>query len=171
MAWMEAVRRKRIEPRAGQESVWDDPRPPRVEPTTRHLVVVFADLVVADSHAALKVMETASPPAYYVPPEDVRTDLLSPGDDRSTFCEWKGRAAYFDILAGERVARRAAWRYERPNQAFADLAGYVAFYPALVDAALLDDEQVRPQPGGYYGGWITDDVVGPFKGAPGTEGW
>jgi uncharacterized protein (DUF427 family) len=168
---MEAVRRKRIEPRAGQESVWDYPRPPRVEPSGRHLVVLFADLVVAESRAVLRVMETASPPAYYVPPEDVRTDLLSPSDDRSTFCEWKGRAAYFDILVGGRVAPRAAWTYERPNRAFADLAGYVAFYPALVDAALLDDEQVRPQPGGYYGGWITDDVVGPFKGAPGSEGW
>jgi uncharacterized protein (DUF427 family) len=168
---MEAARTKRLEPRPGQESVWDYPRPPRIEPTSRHLEVVFADLVVADSRAALKVMETASPPAYYVPPEDVRADLLVRTEDRSTFCEWKGRAAYFDIRAGDRVAPRAAWTYPRPNRAFTALAGYVAFYPALVDAALLDDEQVRPQPGGYYGGWITDDIVGPFKGAPGTEGW
>jgi uncharacterized protein (DUF427 family) len=171
IATMDTARKRRIEPSAGQESVWDYPRPPRMQATGRHLVVVFADLVIAESTATIKVMETASPPTYYVPAADVRADVLVPSDDRSTFCEWKGRARYFDILVGDRTAPRAAWTYPEPHRAFTELAGYIAFYPALMDAALVDGEQARPQPGGYYGGWITDDVVGPFKGAPGTEGW
>ena len=151
--------------------MWDYPRPPRLERSAKHLVVVFGDVVVADSRRALKVMETASPPTYYAAPQDVRMDLLEPSDGRHTFCEWKGSASYFDLVVGERRSLRAAWTYPTTTEAFADLAGHIAFYPGRVDAAFLDDERVRPQPGSYYGGWVTDEIVGPFKGEPGSEGW
>jgi uncharacterized protein (DUF427 family) len=134
-------------------------------------VVVFADLIVADTTRALKVMETAGAPTYYVPPEDVRTDLLEPSGGGTTFCEWKGSASYVDLRVGDRTSARAAWTYPNPTRAFADLRDHLAFYPGRVDAAYLNDERVRPQPGSYYGGWVTDDIVGPFKGEPGTEGW
>jgi uncharacterized protein (DUF427 family) len=159
-----------MEPGPGQESVWDYPRPPRVEPDARLAVVRFAGVTVAKSRRCLRVLETASPPAFYFPPQDVRTDLLEPGDG-ATFCEWKGTAAYRDVVVGGRRAVDAAWTYPTPNRRYAGLAGFLAFYPGRVDGATLDGEVVRPQPGRYYGGWITDDVVGPFKGEPGTERW
>ncbi len=151
--------------------MWDYPRPPRLVRSPKHLLVVFAGVTVADSTRALKVMETASPPTYYVPREDVRVDALFPSDGRTTFCEWKGTATYFDLRVGERESPRAAWTYEPPRSAFADLAGHIAFYPGRVDQASLDGEPVRPQPGGYYGGWVTDEIVGPFKGEAGSEAW
>lgn len=116
------------------------------------------------------MLETASPPTYYVPAEDVRTDLISPADG-STWCEWKGRAAYFDVMVGDRVARRAAWSYPDPNPRFTLLKGHLAFYPGRVDGCYLDDELVAPQAGGFYGGWVTADIAGPMKGDPGTLGW
>ena len=161
---------RRIEPGPGQESVWDYPRPPRVEPSRRHVRVVFAGRTIAESDRALRVLETAGPPVYYVPPEDVRTDLLRPAPG-ITVCEWKGNARYHDVVVGDRVAGRAAWTYAAPNPGYEAIAGHVAFYPGRVDGAFLDDERVRPQPGEYYGGWITEDIVGPFKGEPGTETW
>ncbi len=161
---------ERVEPGPGQESVWDYPRPPRVEAVTRRVRVEFGGEVVADSVRALRVVETASPPCYYVPPDDIRLDLLDEAE-RVTFCEFKGRAAHFDVVAGDQRAREAAWSYRAPNRGYEQIAGFVAFYPARVDACHLDDELVRPQPGKYYGGWITDDIVGPFKGGPGTERW
>lgn len=160
---------ERIEPGPGQESSWDYPRPPRVEPSRRRLRVVFAGEVVAESDRALRVLETYGAPCYYVPPEDVRTELLRPAAG-ATLCEWKGSASYFDVVAGGRVASAAAWCYRRPNPAYVEIAGHLAFYPAQVEA-YLDGERARSQPGGYYGGWISDEVVGPFKGEPGTEGW
>jgi uncharacterized protein (DUF427 family) len=162
---------RRIEPAGGQESVWDYPRPPRMETSPKRVVITFGGETIADSIRAVKVMETASPPTYYVPRDDVRMDALRPSDGRTTFCEWKGQATYFDLTAGGRESARAAWTYEDPREAFAPIAGYVAFYPARVDEALLDGERVRPQPGEFYGGWVTDEIVGPFKGEPGTEGW
>ena len=131
-------------------------------PCERRVRVEFGGEVVADSVRALRVLETSHPPTIYVPPEDVRGDLLVPGSGASV-CEWKGRAAYFDVVVGERRARRAAWAYLRPKPAFADIAGWHSFYPGRVDACLLGDELVRAQPGGFYGGWVTDDIVGPFK--------
>lgn len=162
---------ERVEPGPGQESVWDYPRPPRIEPSRRRVRVVFAGEVVARSDRALRVLETSSPPTYYLPPEDVRTDLLRPGGGRQTFCEWKGLADHLDVVVGGRVAREAAWSYPSPNRDFVSIAGWISFYPGRVDACFLDEEPVRPQPGAYYGGWITDDIVGPFKGEPGTDGW
>ena len=161
---------ERIEPGLGQESVWDYPRPPRVEPTSRLAVVRFGGVMVAESRRCLRVLETASPPAFYFPPDDVRLDLLEPGEG-ATFCEWKGMAAYRDVVVDGRRAMDAAWTYPTPNRRYASLAGHLAFYPGRVDDCTLDGEVVRPQPGRYYGGWVTDDVVGPFKGEPGTGGW
>lgn len=132
---------------------------------------MFNDVAIASSERALRVLETAGPPTYYVPPDDLRRDHLVSVEHASSLCEWKGRASYHDISVGERCARRAAWSYPHPNPPYTPLAGYLAFYPGRVDACFLDDERVRPQPGHFYGGWITDDIVGPFKGEPGSEGW
>ena len=162
---------QRIDPGPGQESVWDYPRPPKVEPSKRHVRVEFAGRTVADSGRALRVCETAGPPVLYVPPDDVDMDLLVPVSAHSTFCEWKGHASYFDIVVGGSRSAKGAWTYTEPSAAFQALKGYLAFYPGRVDAAYLDDERVRPQPGEFYGGWITDDIVGPFKGEPGTGHW
>ncbi|HSL33935.1 MAG TPA: DUF427 domain-containing protein [Candidatus Limnocylindrales bacterium] len=160
----------RVRPGPGQESVWDYPRPPRVAPDDRNVRVVFNGVTVAESSRAIRVLETAGAPVWYVPPDDVRTDLLEPIDSR-TVCEWKGDASYFDLRVGDRVARSAAWTYPRPRPGYESIAGYVAFYAGRVDAAFVGDERATPQPGDFYGGWITSDVVGPFKGEPGTGGW
>ena len=164
------VARARVAPGPGQESAWDYPRPPRVEPTTAHVRVEVGGVVVADSRRALRVLETSSPPAFYIPREDVRIDLLSPSST-SSVCEWKGRASYHDLRVGDRVIRNVAWSYEDPTPAFEPIRGHLAFYAGRVDSAWVDDERVVPQPGDYYGGWVTSRVVGPFKGDPGTFGW
>ena len=150
--------------------MWAYPRPPRVEATDRRLRVELAGVVVAESRRAIRVLETSHPPVYYIPPEDVRVDLLAPVDG-SSFCEWKGRARYFDVVVDGRRAAKAAWAYPDPSSDQVRLKDHVAFYAGRVDACFVDDEPVEPQPGGFYGGWITPDVVGPFKGDPGTEGW
>ena len=159
----------RVTPGPAQESVWDYPRPPRLEPSSRHVRVEFGGMAVAETSRAVRVLETAGAPCWYLPPEDVRTDLLSNANFRTT-CEWKGIADHFDLVVGERRARRAAWSYPRPLPGYESIAGWIAFYAGRVDGVTVDGEQVRPQPGGYYGGWVTGDVVGPFKGEPGTEG-
>jgi len=132
--------------------------------------VELGGVVVADSTKALRVLETSSPPTIYVPAADVATEHLRPTAGR-TVCEWKGTASYYDVVVGERVASAAAWGYRRPPDAYAALAGHLAFYAGRVDAAYLGDERVVPQPGAFYGGWITAEVEGPFKGEPGSEGW
>ena len=124
---------------------------------------------VVDSLQALRVLETAGAPVVYIPPSDIAGGSLRPASG-SSFCEWKGTAAYLDVAAGAEVAPGAAWTYEDPTPAFAAIAGWVSFYPALVDC-YLDDERVEPQPGGFYGGWVTAEIVGPIKGAPGSAGW
>ena len=161
---------QRVIPGPGQESVWDYPRPPRVEPTSRHLRVIFGGVVIADTRRAHRVLETSHPPVYYIPPADIRMEYLTPGAG-SSFCEFKGRAAYYTVAAGDRRAENAAWYYPSPAPGFEAIAGAVAFYPALMDACYVDGELAEPQPGGFYGGWITADIVGPFKGGPGTRGW
>jgi uncharacterized protein (DUF427 family) len=153
----------------GQESVWDYPRPPRVEPCRRAVRVEHAGVVVASSTAALRVLETAGPPTVYVPPTDVAWEHLRDGRG-SSLCEWKGHARYHDVVVGGDVVPDAAWSYPDPWSPYEALAGFVAFYPGRV-ACWLGDERVRPQEGPYYGGWVTDEVVGPWKGRPGTEGW
>ncbi len=164
------LRPNRIEPKPEQESVWDYPRPPRLEPTSRHLQVYFAGVLIAETRNALRVLETSQPPAYYFPPEDVRMAYLHEAEAR-TWCEWKGRAGYYDLCVGEHLSPEAAWYYPHPTPAYAALKNYIAFYAGRAERCLVDGEVVRPQAGDFYGGWITSDVVGPFKGEPGTMGW
>jgi uncharacterized protein (DUF427 family) len=161
---------QRIEPAPGQESVWDYPRPPRVEDSEKHIRVVFAGVVIADTRRAKRVLETSHPPVYYIPPEDIRMEYLAQ-TDRTSWCEWKGRASYYSITVNGRRATNAAWFYPDPQNAYAAIRNHVAFYPQQMDACYVDGERVQPQPGGFYGGWITSDVVGPFKGGLGTTGW
>jgi len=161
---------KRVEPGPGRESVWDYPRPPRVEPSARRVRVLFNGRVVADTSRALRVLETSHPPVYYVPADDVRVEFLRPSRHH-TFCEFKGRASYVTLSVGDRTSRDAAWFYPRPAAGYESLRDHYAFYPSRVDACYVDDEPVEAQEGDFYGGWITRDVVGPFKGGPGTRGW
>ncbi len=153
------------------ESVWDYPRPPVVVPSDRHVRIDHAGTVVAETRHALRVLETAGAPVWYLPRADVRMELLRPAPRHRTVCEWKGEASYFDLVVGGQVSRLAAWTYERPRPGYEEIAGHVAFYAGRVDRALVDGEPAHPQPGGFYGGWVTADVVGPFKGEPGTEAW
>jgi uncharacterized protein (DUF427 family) len=157
-------------PQPGQESVWDYPRPPLCEPTSRHVVVVVGGEIVADSGRAFRVLETSHPPGYYIPAGDWRPGALAPAAGTSV-CEWKGVARYFDVRGGGTVVQRAAWGYPEPTPAFAAIADCVSVYPALTDRCEVDGVAVTAQEGGFYGGWITPDVVGPFKGAPGSWGW
>jgi uncharacterized protein (DUF427 family) len=154
----------------GQESVWDYPRPPRLEPVSARLEVVLGDETIAATTRAYRVLETSHPPNYYFPPDDVVAGALEPSTGRS-FCEWKGRAHYFTVRGGSRVAVDGAWGYEAPSEAFAPIRGYVAFYARRMDACFVAGELVTPQPGDFYGGWITSSIAGPFKGAPGSRGW
>jgi len=164
--------RKRIEPGPGQESVWDYPRPPRLEAVSDRLRVVFAGTTIADTLNGYRVLETSHPPVYYFPPQDVAQHSLERQGGRSrTLCEFKGAAVYWSLMAGDRSADSAAWCYPQPSAAFAPIAGYLAFYASRVDACWVGDEPVQPQEGDFYGGWITARIVGPFKGGPGTWGW
>ena len=160
----------RVTPGPGQESVWDYPRPPRLEETDERVKVVFGGVTLAYTARAKRVLETSHPPAYFMPPEDIRTEYLTLARDTS-FCEWKGAARYYEVSTEERKERRAAWFYPDPVPAYRDLKNYVAFYPSLMDACWVGGEKVRAQEGDFYGGWITSDIVGPFKGGPGTWSW
>jgi uncharacterized protein (DUF427 family) len=154
----------------GQESVWDYPRPPRVERSDALVTVVLGGVEVCRTSRAVRVLETSHPPVWYLPRSDWLVGSLVPATG-SSYCEWKGTATYLDVIGGSRRAASAAWTYPDPVAAFAELRGTVAVYPASMDACTVDGELVRPQAGGFYGGWVTDDVVGPFKGEPGTRGW
>jgi uncharacterized protein (DUF427 family) len=151
------------------ESVWDYPRPPKVVPCERRVRVLHGGVTVAESDRALRVLETASPPTIYIPPQGVRTELLQPTEGH-TVCEWKGDASYFDVVSEDGRAERAAWTYRDPKQPYAELRDHLAFYAGRVEC-YLDDERVRPQPGEFYGGWVTEEIEGPLKGEPGSEGW
>jgi uncharacterized protein (DUF427 family) len=140
-----------------------------VEPLDRHVRIVLGGETIAESDRALRVLETAGPPTIYVPREDVRTDLLIEAEGVQTECEWKGTASYVHAEAGGKRAQRVAWYYPEPKEGYEQLAGHLAFYPRRVDAAYLDDELVTPQPGAYYGGWITEEIEGPFKSDPGSD--
>jgi uncharacterized protein (DUF427 family) len=164
------MRPSRVAPGPGQESVWDYPRPPRVEPTSKRLRVVFGGVVIADTTRGWRVLETSHPPVYYIPPEDILPGALV-ATPRSSFCEFKGAARYFTVIAGGKRAEDAAWSYPDPSPPFARLRDHVAFYAGRMDECTVDGERVTPQPGGFYGGWITRDIVGPFKGGPGSMGW
>jgi len=154
----------------GKECVWDYPRPPRLEPTPKQIRVEFAGVVLADSASAFRVLETSHPPVYYIPPNDVATQYLV-RRPHTSYCEWKGRAAYYSVAVGDVSAEQVAWCYPDPTPKFRPIRNYVAFYPAPMDGCFVDGERVSSQPGDFYGGWITSDIVGPFKGGPGTRGW
>lgn len=165
---MTAPRRHPVGP--GQESVWDYPRPPSAVVTGRLVEVELGGRVVARTTRAVRVCETSHPPVYYVPREDVVPGVLEAGTG-SSWCEWKGAASYWDAVVDGRRVPSVAWSYERPTRGYEHLRSAVAFYPSRVDAARVDGVAVRAQAGDFYGGWITPDVVGPFKGEPGTLGW
>jgi len=152
------------------ESVWDYPRPPRVEASSRRVRVVQGDVTVAESTRAFRVLETSHPPVFYIPPEDVRQEYLRPSR-RRTYCEFKGQASYYDLVVGEREVHDAVWYYPDPSPGYEVIRDHLAFYPGRVDECLVDDERVAAQAGDFYGGWITAEIVGPFKGGPGTAGW
>ena len=160
----------RIEPGPGQESVWDYPRPPRLEDSGKQLQVVFNGVEIATTHRAKRVLETSHPPVYYIPREDIRAEYLT-STAKSSFCEFKGTAGYVTVTVGNKRVENAGWFYPTPTAAFATLKDYIAFYPSKMDACFVDGEQVTPQAGDFYGGWITQDIVGPFKGEPGTWSW
>jgi uncharacterized protein (DUF427 family) len=154
----------------GQESVWDYPRPAIAERSDRHVRIEHRGRLVAETRSPIRTLETSHPPSWYLPPADVSMDLLRRSDRRS-FCEWKGEAVYWHLDVGGELLRDVAWSYPAPTRAFAMLRDHLAFYAAPLDLCTVDGEVVRPQPGGFYGGWITADLAGPFKGVPGSMGW
>lgn len=153
----------------GEESVWDYPRPPVIVPDPRLVQVIVEDRVVASTRGAARVLETASPPTFYLPPDDVEWEWLLPSE-RESLCEWKGVATSFDLVLDRERIDDAAWVYERVFPEFEEIQGWAAFYPGKV-TCLVEGETVYPQPGGYYGGWVTREIIGPFKGEPGSESW
>ncbi len=152
------------------ENVQDYPRPPDLQPAGTRLRAVFAELTVADSMDGLRVLETHHAPSYYIPPADVVMAALVP-TSRETFCEWKGRAVYYDLIVNGRRSRNAAWSYPAPTARFAALRDHVAFYATSLDAAYVGEIKVQPQPGDFYGGWVTPNLTGRIKGAVGTLHW
>lgn len=154
----------------GQESVWDYPRPPRVERVDRRVRVVLGGQTIVDTDDVVRVLETSHPPVYYVPLAAFASGALTPGEG-SSFCEFKGGARYLDVHGGDQVRPRAAWNYPNPAPGYDVLADRVALYPASMDLCTVDGVEVTPQAGGFYGGWVTPEVVGPFKGEPGSMGW
>ncbi|RNC80018.1 MAG: DUF427 domain-containing protein [Balneola sp.] len=151
-----------LEPESGQESVWDYPRPPKIVADSRTVVVKSEGIIISETSRAIRILETASPPTFYLPPDSLNMDFLQPSGGAS-LCEWKGAAQYWDVIAGTGILRKVAWSYPNPFEDFSAIAGYLSFYPAHLDC-YVDGEKVRPQPGGFYGGWITSEIVGPFKG-------
>jgi len=153
-----------------QESVWDYPRPPRLEVVPKLIRVEFNSTYIAETRSAYRVLETSHPPVYYIPPHDIKMEFLKPVNEIS-WCEWKGEGHYYNVVVGNKRAARAAWYYPEPVNVFKDITNYIAFYARLMDACYIDEERVQPQPGEFYGGWITNDIVGPFKGEAGSWGW
>lgn len=160
---------ERIEPGEGQESVWDYPRPPRIEDSSKQIKVMLDNIIIAESTRSKRILETSHPPVYYIPREDINLDCLKLTTEVS-YCEFKGKAHYFDFESGDTLVKDVAWTYQAPSKLFAEIKNYLAFYAFRVEC-YVDDERVEPQPGEFYGGWVTKDIVGPFKGGPGTWGW
>lgn len=154
----------------GQESVWSFPRPSIAQPTPARIVIEHGGTIVADTRASIRTLETSHPPSYYIPRRDIAPVLLREAEGAS-FCEWKGVAVYWDVVIGDIELARVGWSYPQPTPPFAALRDHIAFYAAPFDRCSVDGEAVHPQPGGFYGGWITSAVAGPFKGVPGSRGW
>lgn len=164
-------RPKREPTNSGQESVWDYPRPPKLEPVSEHIHIKHCGQVIADTNGAYRVLETSHPPTYFLPPTDCSMQWLTPSGHES-FCEWKGVAGYYDlVLPNQPIVTQVAWFYTNPTAAFKPIAGYLAFYCGKVDECFVGAEQASPQPGSFYGGWVTSKLAGPFKGVPGSMGW
>jgi uncharacterized protein (DUF427 family) len=161
---------KRTVPSAGQESVWDYPRPPRLEKAGERLRVIFGGKLIANTVAGYRVLETSHPPVYYIPPQDLAQQYLQPAPG-SSWCEFKGHAKYWSLDVDGLRAENAAWSYPLPSPGFADIRGFLAFYASRVDECWVGEERVQAQEGDFYGGWITSRIVGPFKGGVGTRGW
>jgi uncharacterized protein (DUF427 family) len=159
-----------IPAQAGQESVWDYPRPAIWQDTDKRLQVICNGIVLAETQSAKRVLETSHPPCYYIPIADIQMEYLVP-TSRRTRCEWKGVSVYYDVVMGDRHITNAAWRYLEPTPNFTAIQDCLSFYGSLMDACYVNDELITPQAGDFYGGWITNDVVGPFKGETGTWGW
>ncbi|KAL7566276.1 hypothetical protein ACA910_013607 [Epithemia clementina (nom. ined.)] len=160
-----------IQPVEDQESVWDYPRPPRVEAVPENLRIVFNGVEIANTNQAYRVLETSHPPTYYIPKQDVQMQFLQPVPGRSTYCEFKGQASYYSVRVGDKVADSCAWCYPSATSRFAPIQDYLSFYASKMDACYVGDEKVQAQAGDFYGGWITSKIVGPFKGGAGTWGW
>ena len=161
---------KKIKPAPGQESVWDYPRPPRLEPFAGHIRVVFNNEIIYDYNQAFRILETSHPPTYYLPIDQFNFGTIK-NNSKTSYCEYKGLAHYFDLAVGDQRATACAWYYPQPNKRYHLLKDHLALYAHTVDACYVNDEQVQAQPGDFYGGWITSNIVGPFKGAAGTWGW
>jgi uncharacterized protein (DUF427 family) len=163
------------------ESVWDYPRPPRLEPVPQRIRILHRGIPIADTTAAIRILETSHPPVYYIPPADIASGNIAsahlrPSSSRQSFCEFKGLASYWNLIVAAQTGagatvRDAAWSYARPSVPYAQLADHLAFYASKLDECWVGDQRVTPQPGDFYGGWITPNLRGPFKGAPGTLGW
>ncbi len=162
---------QRIEPQPGQESVWDYPRPPRLEQSPKRIKIVFNQITIAESCNTYRVLETSHPPVYYIAPKDIQMEYLQPATSGRSLCEWKGLAGYYNLMVKEQKVINAAWYYPQPTAEFAPIKDYIAFYPSKMDACYVDGEKVQAQVGDFYGGWITQDIVGPFKGEAGSWGW
>ncbi len=154
----------------GQESVWDYPRPAVAQPTIARIVIEHRGVIVADTIRAVRTLETSHPPSYYIPPDDIAPNILRRAGGGS-FCEWKGSGTYWDVIVSGVTLPRVGWSYASPTSSFVTLRDHVAFYAAPFDRCTVDGEMVTPQPGSFYGGWITADLTGPFKGVPGSMGW
>ena len=161
---------KRIKPKPGQESVWDYPRPPKLESFKGHIRIVYHGEIILDTNNAFRILETSHPPTYYLPMTDFKKDVLVV-NQATSFCEFKGVASYYDIQVQGKTAEKAAWYYPNPNTMYLALKDHIAVYAHLMDQCIVNDEIVDAQQGNFYGGWITSNIVGPFKGAPGTWGW
>lgn len=164
-----------IEPQPGQESVWDYPRPPELRRDSREVIVRVGDIEIARSKNMVRILETASPPTVYIPPEDVQFEYVQK-DSGSSYCEWKGRATYWSVAVsgsahpGDVSLPNVGWSYDSPQKRFAEIRNYLSFYPGRIDC-WMGGEKVKPQPGGFYGGWVTSEIVGPWKGEEATGGW
>lgn len=156
-------------PKQGQESVWNYPRPPALDKSHLLVEVFFGGVQIAKSQSSLRVLETSHPPTFYIPPDDIDAQFFSQ-TEASSFCEWKGVASYWDITVEKVTVERGSWAYLNPAAPFDELRGYFSFYPSLFEC-YVDGRVVKPQPGKFYGGWVTSDVAGPFKGTPGSEWW
>jgi uncharacterized protein (DUF427 family) len=157
-------------PKKGQESVWDYPRPPKLEMFSGKIEIYFNDVLIAETLHAYRVLETSHPPVYYIPPKDIHQKYLAKSD-QTTFCEWKGKGSYYNVLVKDKIMRDAAWFYTDPKKGFEAIRNYPAFYAHKMDKCIVNGEAVIPQPGNFYGGWITKNIVGPFKGVEGSWGW